>query len=69
MDLPQLKSRLSITSVLSCYGLVVDRNKMLCCPFHEDKTPSMQVSGEAVYCHSTNCVRHGKHIDVIDFVM
>jgi DNA primase len=42
---------------------------MLCCPFHEDKTPSMQVSGEAVYCHSTNCVRHGKHIDVIDFVM
>jgi DNA primase len=48
MELPQLKSRLSILSVLSQYGLAVDRNKMLCCPFHKDKTPSMQVSGEAV---------------------
>ena len=69
MDLPQLKSRLPISSVMPRYGLIPDRNGMLCCPFHEDKTPSMQVSGESLYCHSTNCKHHGRHIDVIDFVM
>ena len=69
MELSQLKSRLSLNSVLNHYGLEADHNDMLCCPFHKDRTPSMQISGESVYCHSTNCVRHGKHIDVIDFVM
>ena len=69
MDLPLLKSRLPLASMLGRYGLTPDRNGMLSCPFHEDKTPSMQVSGESLYCHSTNCAHHGRHIDVIDLVM
>ena len=42
---------------------------MVRCPFHDDRTPSMQVSGETAYCHSTRCERHGRRIDAIDFVM
>ena len=44
---------------------------MLRCPFHEDKTPSMQVyeKTNTVYCFSTNCQTHGKKLDVIDFIL
>ena len=71
MEIPEIKSRLSIEVVLLHYGHTPDRNKMLCCPFHADKTPSMQVYPDSgtVYCFSTNCKLHGRAIDVIDFIM
>lgn len=69
MDLKSLKSRLPLSSVLPRYGLNPDHNGMLCCPFHDDKKPSMQVTGESLYCHSTNYAHHGRHIDLIDLVM
>ena len=69
MEISAIKSRLSIKSVLTHYGLTADRNGMLPCPFHDDKTPSMQLYATTVYCFSTNCTRHGKSIDVIDFIM
>ena len=49
----------------------MNRNKMLCCPFHDDKTPSMQVypKTDDLYCFSSNCEHGGKKIDVIDFIM
>lgn len=71
MEISEIKSRLPILSVLSYYGFNPNRNKMLHCPFHEDKTPSMQVYPETgtVYCFSSNCRLHGKAIDQIDFIM
>jgi DNA primase len=41
------------------------------CPFHDDKTPSMQVyyKTHTAYCFSSNCKTHGKSLDVIDFLM
>jgi DNA primase/DNA-binding transcriptional regulator YhcF (GntR family) len=44
---------------------------MLNCPFHEDKTPSMQIYEETntAYCFSSNCKLEGKSIDQIDFIM
>lgn len=69
MEIAAIKSSLSIKSVLSHYGLSADRNGMLRCPFHDDKTPSMKQYDTTVYCFSTSCERHGKHIDVIDFIM
>ena len=66
MDLMSLKSRLSLALVMPRYDMAPDRNGMLCCPFHDDKSPSMQVTGESLYCHSANCAHHGRHIDVID---
>ena len=42
MDIPTIKTRLTITQV-DHYNLRPDRNHRLLCPFHEDKTPSLQV--------------------------
>ncbi|MCP4482920.1 MAG: hypothetical protein GY817_09375, partial [bacterium] len=71
MTIQEIKESLSIKEVLSHYGLKPNKNKMLNCPFHEDKTPSMQIYEESntVYCFSSNCKLHGKSIDQIDFIM
>ena len=43
---------------------------MVCCPFHDDKNPSMQVYAETntVFCFSGNCTKNGKAIDTIQFI-
>lgn len=71
MEIPVLKSRLTLAQVLQHYSLHPDRNNRLCCPFHDDKTPSLQIYPETntAYCFSSNCKTHGKSLDVIDFVM
>lgn len=71
MEIAEIKAQLTILQVLDHYGLKPDKNKMLCCPFHNDKTPSMQVYTETntVHCFSSNCKLHGRAIDVIDFIM
>lgn len=43
---------------------VKSRNGMASCPFHTDKTPSMNLRNNFYYCHSC-----GETGDVIDFVM
>jgi DNA primase len=71
MEIKEIKSRLSILEVLNYYELKPDKNKMLCCPFHDDRTPSMQVYPETntVFCFSSNCKLQGKAIDQIDFIL
>jgi DNA primase catalytic core len=71
MQITEIKLQLSIQAVLTHYNLRPDNNKRLCCPFHNDKTPSMQVYPETdtVFCFSSNCKLHGKAIDAIDFIM
>jgi DNA primase/energy-coupling factor transporter ATP-binding protein EcfA2 len=71
MEINEIKQSLGIHTVLSHYHLQADKNKRLCCPFHEDKRPSMQVYLESntVFCFSSNCKLHGKAIDAIDFIM
>jgi DNA primase len=57
MEISQIKSGLSILSVLAHYGLKPDKHHRLCCPFHEDKTASMQVypKTNTFCCFSANC--------------
>ncbi len=71
MSIQEIKSRLSMQEVLQHYGLKPNRNKMLNCPFHNDKTPSMQVyeDSNTAFCFSANCELNGKSIDQIDFIM
>jgi DNA primase len=71
MEIQDIKTQLSMTQVLDHYGLEPDRNQRLNCPFHEDKTPSMQIypKTNTAYCFSSNCTTHGKSLDVIDFIM
>lgn len=71
MEIQEIKQNLTLATVLHYYGLRSDKNNKLNCPFHEDKTPSMQVyyKTQTAYCFSSNCKTHGKAIDVIDFVL
>jgi len=71
MELLEIKSRLSLAQIVSYYGYKADKNNRICCPFHEDRTPSMQLyyRTQTAYCFSSNCRTHGKSIDVIDFIM
>ncbi len=69
MDIPEIKSRLTLETVLSHYNLTPDRNHRLKCPFHDDKTPSLQVYPKTGTwtCFSSNC-KAGSG-DQIDFIM
>ena len=42
------------------YGLPVKQGSMTCCPFHDDRTPSMKLNEEYFYCFGC-----GVHGDVI----
>ena len=71
MEISAIKTQLSLSTILQYYGLKPDKNAKMCCPFHEDKTPSLQVyyKTQTAYCFSSNCKTHGKSMDVIDFIM
>lgn len=71
MEIHEIKSQLTLKEVLSHYGLKPDKHLRLNCPFHEDKTPSLQVyyKTHTCYCFSSNCSTHGKSLDVIDFIL
>ncbi len=64
MQLPEIKKRLSIESVLKHYGLKINRNHMLNCPFHEDSNASMKVYTNT---NTFNCFGCGKNGDTIEF--
>ncbi len=69
MTIEEIKSRLTIIEVVMQYGLLPDKQGKLCCPFHEDTTPSFQVylKTNTWNCFSSNC--NAGSGDVIDFVM
>ncbi len=71
MEITEIKVQLTLAQVLQHYGLKPDKHLRLHCPFHDDKTPSLQVyyKTHTAYCFSSNCKTHGKAMDVIDFVM
>ena len=70
MEIKEILQSLSIATVLAHYHLKPNKNKMVCCPFHEDKNPSMQVYAETntVFCFSGNCKMNGKKINTIQFI-
>ncbi|MBU0765310.1 MAG: toprim domain-containing protein [Bacteroidetes bacterium] len=65
MDIPDLKQRLPIQTILNHYNLSVAKNNMLCCPFHEDRTPSLQIYPKTNTYHCFGCGATG---DVIQFI-
>lgn len=68
MELKTIKERLTIQEVLSYYGLHPDQHDRLCCPFHADKTPSLQIypATNTFCCFSSNC--NAGTGDVIQFI-
>ncbi len=57
MDIKDIKQQLTINQVLSHYNLKPDKNQRLLCPFHNDKTPSLQIypATNTYCCFSSNC--------------
>lgn len=68
MEIAEIKAQLTITQVLDHYNLRANKNQMLCCPFHEDKTPSLQIypSTNTFCCFSSKCSAGTG--DVIEFI-
>lgn len=56
-----VKQSVSTRDAAAMYGIEVRRNGMACCPFHDDKNPSMKVD------HRFHCFGCGADGDVIDF--
>ena len=47
--LQTVKAAVTARQAAEMYGLKVGRNSLTCCPFHQDKTPSMKVD-DRYYC-------------------
>lgn len=56
-----VKQSVSTREAAAFYGIEVKRNGMSCCPFHDDKNPSMKVD------QRFHCFGCGEDGDVIDF--
>jgi DNA primase len=71
MEIDEIKAGLPLKNVLQHYQLYPDKQSRVCCPFPDDKTPSLQVyyKTQTAYCFSSNCPTHGKSMDVIDFIL
>ena len=46
----EIKNRLAMPEVARFYGLEMNRAGMACCPFHDDKNPSLKVYDDHFYC-------------------
>jgi DNA primase len=68
MEITEIKQKLSIRKVLHHYNLRPDKNNMIRCPFHNDKTPSMKIypDTDTWTCFSSNC-KAGSG-DTIEFI-
>jgi DNA primase len=68
MEISEIKAQLTIAQVLDHYNLIANKNQMLCCPFHNDKTPSLQIYPltNTFCCFSSNCTAGTG--DVIEFI-
>lgn len=63
-----LRDKVTLSDVIGRSVRIINkgRNKVACCPFHKEKTPSFHISDEKGVYHCFGCGAHG---DVISFVM
>ena len=57
-----VKSTVTSRMAAEHFGLSVSRNGMVCCPFHDDRHPSMKLNEDYFYCFGC-----GAKADVIEF--
>ena len=58
-----IKAAISVKQAAEHYGLKVNRSGMTCCPFHNDRHPSLKLNEDYFFCFG--CGAKG---DVIDLV-
>ena len=61
-----IKSRINMIDICKTYGFNIQRGNFICCPFHNEKTPSLKLydGNRGFYCFGC-----GDHGSIIDFVM
>ena len=62
MTLEEIKQQYRMIDILNKYSIKVNRAGFACCPFHNEKTPSMKV-----YEQNFHCFGCGAHGDIINF--
>ena len=58
-----VKENVKLRQSAENYGFDISRNDIICCPFHNDDSPSLKLYDDHFYCFGC-----GEHGDVIDFV-
>ena len=58
-----VKAAVTVRQAAEHYGLQVSRNGMTCCPFHDDRHPSMKLNERYFYCFG--CGATGDVIDLM----
>ena len=58
-----VKAAVTVRQAVEHYGLEVNRGNMVCCPFHNDRTPSMKLNEDYFYCFG--CGATGDMIDLV----
>ena len=48
-----IKAAISVKQAAEHYGLKVNRNGMACCPFHNDRHPSLKLNEDYFFCQRT----------------
>ncbi|MEM9258102.1 MAG: toprim domain-containing protein [Bacteroidota bacterium] len=69
MTIAEIKSTLSIATVLAYYGLEAGPTGSMKCPFHADESASMKIYPETntAFCFAGSC--EVQNVDVIDFIL
>jgi len=66
MEIPDIKTRLDILTVLSHYNLKPDKNDFIRCPLHDDHTPSLKIYTKTNTFHCFGCGATGDQIQFIE---
>lgn len=63
MTVDEIKAQYDMRAILDMYSIKVNRNGFISCPFHREKTASMKVYKDSVYCYGC-----GLSADIFTFV-
>jgi DNA primase len=67
MEISEIKERLDIVQLVESYNFKVNRNNMVCCPFHEDKKASLQLYPKTNTWHCFGCNKGADQLDFIEY--
>jgi len=57
-----VKAAVTVRQAAEHYGLKINRSGMICCPFHDDRHPSLKLNEDYFYCFG--CGAKGDVIDL-----
>ena len=62
----EVKNRVNIQEIAEYYGYTPNRQHKICCPFHSEKTPSLQIDEKKNMFYCFGCQTGGDSIKFIE---